>query len=296
MIIKNYCSTERETTKQAQLVVGAVADGIYGNNTEKLVVRYQRDNGLVADGILGPKTMEDMGILDTDIQSQSTEIDDKHLIKAYYLPKGEYVDTITKKEYLFIHHTAGWNNPYKVIDSWGRDTRGRIATEFVIGGQNIKNGDTTYDGEILQSFPAGYYAYHLGKNGSSYMHSHSVGIELCNFGYLENGKTYVGTEAHSKQIAVLDEAFRGYLQWQKYSDTQLANLESLLNFIANRDSIDLREGLPTWIRKDGPTKAFEFQEDAYNGKIKGLLSHTNTRTDKTDCFPQPELVDMLLSL
>jgi len=295
MIIKNYCASQPETTKQAQIVVNAVPDGIYGNETEKLVTRYQRDNGLVADGILGPKTMELMGILDTDLSSQAADIGDGLVINPHYLPKGEYVDTITNKEYIFLHHTAGWNNPYKVIDSWGRDTRGRIATEFVIGGQKIDTGDATYDGDIVQAFPEGYYAYHLGNNGSSFMHSHSVGIELCNFGYLKNGKTYVGTQAKLEQICVLDEAFRGYLEWQRYSDAQLESLQQLLEFIANRDNIDLREGLPTWIRKEG-VKAFDFKEDAYYGKIKGLLTHTNTRTDKTDCFPQQELIDMLLSL
>jgi hypothetical protein len=29
---------------------------------------------------------------------------------------------------------------------------------------------------------------------------------------------------------------------------------------------------------------------------KGLWSHTNCRTTKFDMFPQPELIDMLLSL
>ena len=30
----------------------------------------------------------------------------------------------------------------------------------------------------------------LGKNGSQHTHTHSVGIEVNNFGYLKNGKTY----------------------------------------------------------------------------------------------------------
>ena len=42
--------------------------------------------------------------------------------------------------------------------------------------------------------------------------------------------------------------------------------------------------------------AFEFNEDAFYGKVKGLLTHTNTRKDKFDMFPQDELIDMLVSL
>ena len=66
-------------------------------------------------------------------------------------------------------------------------------------------------------------------------------------------------------------------------------------WIAERDSIDIREGLPKWVKERG-AKAFEFNEDAYYGKVKGTLTHTNTRKDKVDMFPQPELLDMLVSL
>ena len=42
--------------------------------------------------------------------------------------------------------------------------------------------------------------------------------------------------------------------------------------------------------------AFEFNDDAYNAKQFGLWTHTNVRKDKFDCFPQPELVEMLKNL
>ena len=294
MIVKKG-SNQTALVKEIQEVVKVNIDGIFGNNTEAQVIRYQRDNYLVADGIVGPKTFEVMGILDTDTSKQYNKEADL-LYHKHHLPAGEYVDDITEKEYLFLHHTAGWNNPYKVIDSWGRDSRGRIATEFVIGGQKIDTGDTTYDGDIVQAFPEDFYAYHLGSTGSSYMHSHSVGIEICNFGYLKDGKTYVGTRAKEDQICTLEEPFKNYTQWHKYSDKQIKSAQLLIEHVGERNGIDIREGLPELIRKHGPTKAFDFNQDAYSGKIKGLLTHTNVRKDKSDCFPQAELVDMLLSL
>ena len=66
-------------------------------------------------------------------------------------------------------------------------------------------------------------------------------------------------------------------------------------FIAERDGIDVRAGLPALVKEKGAA-AFEFNEDAYYGKVKGTLTHTNTRKDKVDMFPQPELLDMLVSL
>ena len=45
-----------DLVREVQAAVGAVADGIFGPQTEAAVRRFQRDNGLVADGIVGPRT------------------------------------------------------------------------------------------------------------------------------------------------------------------------------------------------------------------------------------------------
>ena len=128
------------------------------------------------------------------------------------------------------------------------------------------------------------------------MNKHTVGIELCNFGYLDSDFcTYVGTEAHKSQVVSLADKFRGFNLWHKYSDLQLKNLKKLLLYISSRDSIDLSIGLIQWVKQDG-AKGFEFKQSAYEGKVKGLLTHTNVRKDKFDCSPQPELIDMLLSI
>ena len=148
---------------------------------------------------------------------------------------------------------------------------------------------------MVQAFPEGCYGWHLGKNGSQHMHTHSVGIEVNNFGYIKNGKTYAGTTAHESQIVTLAEPFRGYTTWHRYSDAQIESLRLWMHFIAERDGIDITAGLPALVKKIG-AKAFEFNEDAYYGKVKGVWTHTNTRKDKSDMFPQPELLDMLTSL
>jgi hypothetical protein len=49
------------------------------------------------------------------------------------------------------------------------------------------------------------------------------------------------------------------------------------------------------LKKDG-IKAFDFNENAYYGKIKGMWMHVNTMPSKTDLNPQQNLIDMLLSL
>ena len=281
--------------KELQEFLEVGADGIFGKGTDKAVKAWQSSNGLTADGIVGPETWDAMELATTDDSERFYTTENGLIINRHFLPKGEYLKGPTKKEYLFLHHTAGWNNPYKTINNWGKDTRGRVATEFVLGGQKVNNNDTQYDGVMVQAFPEGGYGWHLGKNGSQRMHNCSVGIEVNNFGYIKDGKTYAGTIAHKDQIVTLAKPFKGYKTWHRYSDAQIESLRLWMHFIAERDGIDIRAGLPALVKEKG-ADAFLFNADAYYGKVKGVWTHTNTRKDKFDMFPQQELLDMLTSL
>jgi hypothetical protein len=280
--------------KQIQIYLGITADGVFGNKTKEAVIKFQKENGLTPDGIVGKKTLGAMNInFDTDLSIiHPFDI----CIEEYHLPKGEYLKGNYKNDYIILHHTAGGSNPKSVVDWWGKDSLGKVATEFVVGGQDCKTGNTKYDGQIIRSYPEGCQASHIGKSGSSYMNTHSVGIEICNFGYVDKGKTYTGTVVSPEQTISLSKPFKGYLNWHKYSDEQIRAVRELLLYISNRDNIDLHEGLYKWIKEEGAIRAFDFHQDAYYGRVKGLLTHTNIRKDKCDCSPQPNLVDMILSL
>lgn len=276
-----------------QEFLGLKADGIFGPRTEAAVKRFQQENNLWTDGIVGPKTMNLMGILDTD-QKERKIIEGNLVINKHYLSPDEYYGGDRSKHWIFLHHTAGWNNPYNTADHWNNDRRGRVATEFLIGGQNIKNNDAKYDGEIVQCMPEGAYGWHLGT-GNSVMHRHSVGIEVCSFGYIKKGRTYAGTIPHENQVITLNEPFRGYDEWHKYSDEQLKALRNLILYIANRDDIDPTKGLVELIKEKGAA-AFDVCSVSMCAESKGLWTHTNCRKGKYDMFPQPELLDMLLAL
>tara|TARA_R100001510_G_C7655134_1_gene214095 strand:+ start:2498 stop:3415 length:918 start_codon:yes stop_codon:yes gene_type:complete len=293
--------------KQLQKALGVSADGIFGAGTEAVVKKFQEDNGLDADGIVGSKTWEAIGI-DTDSSSASEETEyttkDGLNITRQYLDKDEYVRDYGKIEPLgfFIHHTAGWDNPFNTINSWNRDKRGRVATQYVIGGTNVKGKEAKYDGVVVECFPNNYLGWHLGKVGNFKISKMSGGVELNNFGYLtkSGGKyyTYVNTEVKEEFVCDLGYTFRGKRYWHAYSDKQIESLRLLLLHLKDiYPKMDLVNGIPKLL-KDGvdPKDAFEFNEDAYYARQFGLWSHTSVRKDKFDCFPQPELVEMLKQL
>ena len=285
-----------EQVKQIQKALGIKADGIFGKGTEDAVKKFQGENCLTADGKVGPKTMKIlMEKMDTDL---SVIIKPKESldIKDYYLPKREYINGKYNNDYIVLHHTAGYDNPKAVVDCWAKDSLGRVATEFVIGGQRCTDGRSIYDGQIVRTYPEGNQGYHIGTSGSSYMNIHSVGIELCNMGWVKNGKTYTGSIVRPDQIVSLKEPFRGYINWHKYTTKQIEVLRDLLLYVANRDNIDLHTGIYKWIKTEGAMKAFDFHQDAYSGKVKGLITHANIRKSKYDVSPQSELIDMILTL
>jgi hypothetical protein len=290
------------------------ADGDFGAKTEAAVKKWQADNGLVADGIVGAKTWAAMGIATTDV----SETNDSGLqILKNYLPKGEYFDGPVPKRWLFLHHTAGWDDPNGAVSTWGYDNRGAVATEFVLGGQSILGNRTQFDGVLLQVFPRGGYGWHLGT-GNDAMHRESVGIEVCNFGQLTKGGfqrydatqkkyiwaalkpnsfyTYVGTEAHPSQIVELAQPFRGFKFWHRYSDKQVEVLKEFILYIGNRDNIDIRKGIVEQIKAKGAVAAFDMVNIPLCRNTPGMWLHTNVMAGKVDLFPQPEVIDMLLSL
>ena len=284
------------------------ADGIFGPGTEAAVKKFQKENGLGVDGIVGSKTWEAIGIDTDSIKGEVYETEyttkDGLVIDREYLDKDEYVRDYGKIEPLgfFIHHTAGWDNPYKTVKSWNNDKRGRVATQYVIGGTNVKGKEAKHDGVVVECFPNNYLGWHLGKVGKFAISKFSGGVELNNFGYLKkkDGKfyTYVNTEVKPEFVCDLGYKFRGFQYWHAYSDKQIESLRLLILHLKDiYPKMDLVNGLPKLL-KEGvhPKDAFEFNSNAYNAKQFGLWTHTNVRKDKFDCFPQPELVEMLKNL
>jgi hypothetical protein len=287
-----------EDVKLLQKALGLKGDGNFGPKTEDAVKNFQGSHGLVIDGLVGPTTQR--LIFKQDLENHIDTQLTVHSFELLYMDNDEYYSGPNKPEYLFLHHTAGGPNPVSTVKQWNDDIRGKIATEFVIGGPSINGKETKYDGIIVKCMPDGAYANHLGDNGSRSMHVNSVGIEVCNFGPLtkvgEVFKTYTGAIVHKDQVCDLGFIFRGSRYYHKYSDAQIEALRELILFIKERNGINIKKGLVEWLNTKTPAEAFDFNKDAWAGKVKGMLSHTSTRKDKSDMSPQPNLITMLKSL
>lgn len=222
-------------------------------------------------------------------------------IEPYLLKSDEYYNDIIIKKNIVLHHTAGWDNPYNTINDWNNDTRGKIGTEFVIGGINPKTNESKYNGRVIRAIPEKRWAWHLGGsefNISEQMNKESIGIELCNFGALteRNNKyyNYINSEINSKYVIKLSKAFRGYIFWHAYTQKQLDKLKQLLIELKNKYSIDVSKGLKQLLTSSyNEYDAFEFKLNDIKRDSAGIWSHGNFRKDKFDVYPHPELINIL---
>jgi N-acetyl-anhydromuramyl-L-alanine amidase AmpD len=302
---------------------GAI-DGDFGPGTDKAIKAYQKSKGLTVDGIVGKRTYRhllegvdtdragfDVNATDTDGKVEmlgSYETKEGLNIDKAYLDTDEYVRDYGKVEpiNLMIHHTAGWNNPYSTVKSWNKDKRGRVATQYVMGGTSIKKGkygDDKYNGVVVECFPDNYLGWHTGKVGNfNKVSKLSAGIEICNFGYAEKKGdkyfNYVGVEVPEDMLCDLGYKFRGHQYWHAYTPEQIENLRLLILHIKDiYPEINLAGGLPRLL-KEGvhPKDAFEYNENCNYGRELGVWTHTNIRRDKFDCYPDPKLVEMLKNI
>lgn len=272
-------------------------DGIFGNETHFAVLDFQsKDPSLEMDGYVGNKTW--LRLIGESFWAESDlEIE----ITDYFLENKEYFRDSHEKEAVWLHHTAGGGNAYYVIQSWENDKRRNgseleVATAFVIAREsNSRNKNfNCSEGEIFRAFPEKFWAHHLGIKhpNNAQLNAKSIGVELCSYGQLNLTKrghftTIYGNVIDSKDVYDHKKEFRGHRYWHKYSDQQLESLRILL--LELKDKYNLR------YQSSFDESFFEYDPSLLNVQ-KGIFTHVQVRKDKFDCFPQPELIEVLNSL
>jgi len=88
-----------EIVKEIQKKLKITADGIFGKGTESAIKKWQADNGLVADGLVGPATLKKMGIKLTESTSSVVTKPKNSSSIAYKYSKEEIEKSIEDKGY-----------------------------------------------------------------------------------------------------------------------------------------------------------------------------------------------------
>lgn len=223
---------------------------------------------------------------------------DINKIIQYPLKKDQYFEEEHPKNQLFIHHTAGNTNPFICVDGWNNNID-KIGTAFVLAGKPKNATEKFKDGDIIQCFSSKFYAYHLGIPAETFkkynvpyqrLDKTSIGIELCNWGYVTKQKdgtfkNYVGGTVPHEDVVDLGKEFRGYRYYHAYSQNQLNSLRDLLIYLCDKYKISKKYNEEIW----------NINPACLNGQ-GGIWSHTSCRQDKFDCSNQPKLINMLKTL
>lgn len=227
-----------------------------------------------------------------------------------------FFDTVTSKKQIYLHHTVSDQDIKSVIDGWNRRTD-RVSTHYV----------SNNSGKIEQLYEDDFWAYHLGVKRPTFaalklpyqnLNRTSIGIELCSYGGLTE-TTLAGAESRitedddpntippkvyknafgeiidsSNVIQAVDKngnpiTYKGYKYFEKYSNAQINTVKGKLQELMSKYNIPFKYDYDVLFGTGTVSRA------ALSGE-KGVYTHNSVRTDKSDVFPQRELIEMLKSI
>ena len=197
-----------------------------------------------------------------------------------FLNDNQYFKQKQFKNQIVIHHTAGGSSAVNAIHGWNFNPD-KVGTAFVIDGS----------GEVYKVFEPEFWAYHLGLKTSTNesLNKGSIGIEICNWGQLisKDGKyyNYVNKEVPADQVIHLPNKFKGFEYFHKYNDAQIESLRKLLLELCAKFAINKEYNSDMW----------DISHNAMKG-VNGIYTHVSYRSDKADCSPQFNLIEMLKNL
>lgn len=218
-------------------------------------------------------------------------------IETVPFPEKDYYKEECPKKQIVLHHTVSGAGVNGDIKTWEDDPT-VVGTAIIVDHAGIP----------WQLFSSKYWAWHLGI-GNKARDSQSIGIEIDNWGWLIPGDGTTKAFGNPKNPKMVDtvvgkyyayygnpvltkmqyypEGYGGYYYYEKYTDAQIRTVGELLLYWKQRYSIPLTYNPGMW----------DVSQDALGGK-PGVWTHVSYRTKpgKTDCHPQPELIEMLKTL
>jgi len=204
--------------------------------------------------------------------------------------EGFYIKKETRKSQITLHHTAGGGKAIDVANYWKTIINKKtglpqkICTSYII----------EKDGTVVQLFDTIYGGGHIGDCAREFkllnlseitLGPYAIGIEIISWGFLQmrNNKLYNGAGKEFKgDFIKLDKKYKGFEYFEKYTAEQLKAVQELLPAISAKHNISLRYNEDIW---DINTRALTLQN--------GLFTHNSYRLDKSDVYPDPDLINIL---
>jgi len=195
----------------------------------------------------------------------------------------EFVGTVTLKDLIVLHFTAG-TTARSAFDTW-KNKPERVATSYIVD----------VDGTIFEVFPPQFWAAHLGVKGTKNADDRrSIGIEIANVGPLQPAADDPGTlnwwpkksataADFTTRFCRLDETdryvkvpYRGKAHFAAFPLVQVDAVAALVRGLCQQFSI-----APTL-----PAAGVRFGADpGAFASYKGVCTHANFRQDKWDIGP-----------
>jgi N-acetylmuramoyl-L-alanine amidase len=251
------------------------ADGLFGRRSR------QRFNELAPSYGLAQLATGLPRLLDLEVISHPFA----QKIKQNHLSTEQYFPVQLPKTGVLLHHTVSGANPNDVRDFFER-SRERVGTHFCIGGDTLQ-GNTDWDGHIIQLFPLLSWAHHI--NTSMFNEAHNqkiIGVEICRWGMLDKEHNSYSTKSSKPQsvpdyqVEILSKKFNGGTCFHKYSIAQSRAVLELLCYL--RDIFKFDYSQTNW------NTMFNRNANMIAGRENvAITAHTTWRSpnEKSDIYP-----------
>jgi hypothetical protein len=212
---------------------------------------------------------------------------------------GSFNQKVTTKKQIYLHHTAG----AQFFDK-GKGTVDVFNTRTAINDPASTHTVIDKGGHIEYLFDDKYVSYHAGTTTTRVPNEAGLSVELQSYGYLTevNGKfynAYKGEIPRDQVATAVDingkpKAYKDHLYYHKYTPAQIASVKNLILSWSAKHKIPVKWlGQKSYDALFPPNKGLS--QEALTG-VPGLYTHNSVRTDKSDVFPQKELIEMLKTL
>jgi len=241
------------------------------------VVDFQASQGLTKDGKFGLMSYNKLYAL---------------LLKPIQIPFQDYpVGEVFPKRQIVIHHSAGWDNARGMFQDWDKDARRGVCTAAGIddGGRLYRGFDEQFWGHAIGVEESVFRQRNIKNMNNLTLNRQAVQLEICAFGALTTDgkggfKNWTGATMPMGKVDTVP--FRGYPAFERYTEAEVKTLEMWILLNAMRFDIPL----------DYKEAAFWNVNDRALSGEPGVWGHCSYRLDKTDPYPQPQLIEMLKRL